>query len=145
MKDFQPQIIAFCCSNCASAAANVADGMNMSLPDNIKIIQVPCTGRIEVLHLIKPFEDGADGVYIAGCQEDSCQFISGILRASKRVAQAKGILEALNIESDRLALFNLSAGRGRRFVDVAYEMIDRVKELGPVQASAGFKTCANEG
>lgn len=131
MNDFQPQIIAFCCSNCASAAADVANDMKMTLPDNIKMIQVPCTGRIEVLHLLKPFEEGADGVYVAGCQDDSCQFVSGIAKAAKRVAHVKSILEALDIEPDRIGLFNLSAGKGRRFVDVACEMTDRVKKLGP--------------
>ena len=69
MDDFKPQIVAFCCTNCASSAANISHGMKKALPDNVKIIQVPCTGRIETLHLLKPFEEGADGVYVAGCQD----------------------------------------------------------------------------
>ena len=131
MKDFQPQIIAFCCSNCASAAAKVADGMKKTLPENVKVIQVPCTGRLEVLHLLKPFEEGADGVYVAGCQEDSCQFVSGIIKAAKRVAHVKAILQELDLEPDRISVFNLSAGKGQRFAEVAHEMSDRIKELGP--------------
>jgi len=131
MNDFKPQILAFCCSNCASSAANVAQGMKKVLPDNVKIVQVPCTGRIEVLHLLKPFEEGADGVYVAGCQEDSCQYVSGIAKASKRVAHVKKILEELDIEPDRINLFNLSAGKGQEYVEAAYEMVDKVKELGP--------------
>jgi F420-non-reducing hydrogenase iron-sulfur subunit len=131
MNDFQPQIVAFCCSNCASAAAKIADGMKKTLPDNVKLIQVPCTGRIEVLHLLKPFEEGADGVYVAGCQEDSCQYISGIAKATKRVAHVKTILQELDIEPDRISVFNLSAAKGNRFVEVAYEMTEKLKELGP--------------
>ena len=131
MNEFKPQILAFCCSNCASSAANVAQGMKKVLPDNVKIVQVPCTGRIEVLHLLKPFEEGADGVYVAGCQEDSCQYVSGIAKASKRVAHVKKILEELDIEPDRINLFNLSAGKGQEYVEAAYEMVDKVKELGP--------------
>jgi coenzyme F420-reducing hydrogenase delta subunit len=134
MSDFQPQIIAFCCTNCVSAAANVADGMKKTLPDNVRLIQVPCTGRIEVLHLLKPFEEGADGVYVAGCQEDSCRFISGITKATKRVDHVKRILDALDIEPERIGVFNLSAAQGQKFVDVAYEMTERVKKLGPVTA-----------
>jgi len=98
MNDFKPQIIAFCCANCASSAAQVAEGMKKALPENVKIIQVPCTGRIEVLHLLKPFEEGADGVYVAGCQEDSCQYVNGITKATKRVEHVKKILEELDIE-----------------------------------------------
>jgi coenzyme F420-reducing hydrogenase delta subunit len=132
MTDFKPQIIAFCCENCASAAAKVAEGMKKILPENVKIIQVPCTGRIEILHLLKPFEEGADGVYVAGCQEDSCRYVSGITRASKRVAEVKNILMQMDVEPDRIDIFNLSAGQGQRFVEAAYEMIDRIRPLGPV-------------
>ena len=132
MNDFKPQIIAFCCSNCASAAAGVSDGMKVSMPGNVKIIQVPCTGRIEVLHLLKPFEEGADGVYVAGCQEDSCQYVTGINKAAKRVAHVKRLLEEIEIEPDRIELFNLSAGKGQEFVEVAHKMTGRINALGPV-------------
>ena len=132
MTDYKPQIIAFCCANCASSAAKVAEGMKKTLPDNVKIIQVPCTGRIEILHLLKPFEEGADGVYVAGCQADSCQYVSGITKAGKRVAEVKKILEGLEVEPERIDVFNLSAGRGQRFVDVALDMTKRVAELGPI-------------
>ena len=50
--NFKPKIVAFYCSNCASSAANVAEGMNKALPDNVKMVQVPCTGRLELLHLL---------------------------------------------------------------------------------------------
>jgi coenzyme F420-reducing hydrogenase delta subunit len=131
MSDFTPRIVAFCCTNCASAAATVSERMELTLPDNVKLIQVPCTGRIESLHLLKAFEEGADGVYVAGCQPDSCQYISGIRKAEKRVEQIKKILEELDIEPDRVSAFNLSAGKGYGFAEVAREMIDRVKALGP--------------
>ena len=81
--------------------------MDRALPGNVKMIQVPCTGRIEILHLLKPFEEGADGVYVAGCQEDSCQYISGITKATQRVAGVKRILEQLDLEPDRHLVFNL--------------------------------------
>ena len=132
MNDFQPHIIAFYCANGASSAAQVADGMKMALPENVKIIQVPCTGRIEVLHLLKPFEAGADGVYVAGCQEDSCRYVSGIAKATKRVKHVKKILEELDIEPERINVFNLYAGKGLEFVRVAHEMTDTVRRLGPL-------------
>ncbi|MFC1883686.1 hydrogenase iron-sulfur subunit [Thermodesulfobacteriota bacterium] len=131
MNKFNPQIVAFCCSNCASSASRVAERMEMKIPGNIKMVQVPCTGRIEVLHMLKPFEEGADGVYVAGCQEDSCQYISGITKAEKRVAHVKKILEETNMEPDRIEVFSLSAGKGYGIVDTANEMVERIKALGP--------------
>jgi coenzyme F420-reducing hydrogenase delta subunit len=108
--------------------------MDMKVPDNIKIVQVPCTGRIETLHMLKAFEEGVDGVYVAGCQDDSCQFVSGIDKAAKRVEKVKTILEDLEIEPERISLYNLSAGQGHRFVEIAYESIEKLKKLGPTVA-----------
>ncbi|MFP3911532.1 MAG: hydrogenase iron-sulfur subunit [Desulfobacteraceae bacterium] len=132
MTDFKPQIIAFYCSNCASSAASIAEGMKKSLPENIRTVHVPCSGRIETLHLLKPFEEGADGVYVAGCQEDSCQYISGISKAARRVEQVKKILESIGIEPERIDVLNLSAGKGDAFVDTALEMTEKLRALGPM-------------
>jgi coenzyme F420-reducing hydrogenase delta subunit len=63
---FEPQIIAFCCKYCAYAAADLAGSMRLSYPSNVKITQVPCTGRVDIVHLLRAFENGADGVYVAG-------------------------------------------------------------------------------
>jgi F420-non-reducing hydrogenase iron-sulfur subunit len=131
-RNHDPKIIAFCCSNCASAAASVSHDMGKALPENVRVVQVPCTGRVEILHLLKPFEEGADGVYVAGCQEDSCRYISGIERAAKRVEHVRRILNDLNIEPERIDVFNLSAARGQEFVDIACEMVERVSSMAPL-------------
>ena len=66
MKDFEPQIIAFCCSHCAYNAADLAGSLRIQYPASIKIIEVLCSGRVDVLHILHAFEDGADGVMVAG-------------------------------------------------------------------------------
>lgn len=134
MDEFTPRIVAFCCSNCAAAASKIADSLQHVLPENVKVVQVPCTGRIEVLHLLKPFEEGADGVYVAGCQEDSCRYTSGILKAAQRVAHVQKILEEIEIEPERIAVFNVSAAMGHEFTEIAREMTRQVREIGPLQA-----------
>ncbi len=132
MQEFKPKIVAFYCSNCASSAAGVSNKLNLFLPENIKLINVPCTGRIEILHLLKAFENGADMVYVVGCQEDSCQYINGILKLKNRVAYLKNMLEQMGIEPQRLEVFSLYAGKGQDFVNIANEMLNRAKELGPI-------------
>lgn len=132
MSDSQPKIIGFYCSNCATSAMKISDGMHKSMPRNVVMVQVPCTGRIETLHLLKPFEEGADGVYIAGCREDSCQYMAGITKAAKRVAQARKILEETGVSPERIAIYNLSAAKGYEFVDIAWQMTEKVKALGPL-------------
>jgi coenzyme F420-reducing hydrogenase delta subunit len=105
--------------------------MRLSYPTNIKIIQVPCTGKVDVLYLLKAFQYGADGVYVAGCMEGDCHFLTGNLRARKRVEYAKKILEEVGIGGERLEMYNLSSAQGPRFVEIATEMTERIKKLGP--------------
>ena len=66
MADFEPQIVAFCCTHCAYNAADLAGSLRIQYPSAIKIIQVLCSGRVDVLHILRAFEDGADGVMVAG-------------------------------------------------------------------------------
>jgi len=105
--------------------------MRLSYPSNVKVIQVPCTGRIDIIHLLKAIEDGADGVYVAGCREGECHYLTGNLKAKKRVQYVKNLLDELGLEPERVEMFNLSAGEGPRFAEIAVEMVKRIKELGP--------------
>jgi F420-non-reducing hydrogenase iron-sulfur subunit len=105
--------------------------MRLQYPDTIRIVRVPCTGKVDVLHILRAFEKGADGVYVVGCMEGDCRFNSGNLRARKRVEQAKVILDTVGVGGDRVQMFNLSSGEGPRFAEYAVEMTDRIKEMGP--------------
>ena len=92
---------------------------------------MPCTGTIDHRVLLKTFEDGADGVFVAGCMEGDCHFLKGNIRAKKRVNMVKNILEEIGFGGDRLDFFNLSAAQGQRFAEIVTEMTDRIRELGP--------------
>ena len=130
-KNFEPQILAFCCQYWAYSAADLAGSLRLSYPSSVRIIQVPCTGRVDILHLLRAIEDGADGVYVAGCLEGECHFINGNLKAKRKVQYVKKTLEEIGIEPERVEMFNLSAGEGPRFAEIAKEMVERIKELGP--------------
>lgn len=105
--------------------------MRLSYPTFIKVIKVPCTGRVDVLTILKTFEGGVDGVYVAGCMEGECHFLKGNLRARKRVEYARTLLKEVGIEPERLAMYNLSAAQGQRFASIANEMADKIRALGP--------------
>lgn len=129
--NFEPQIIGFCCKFCAYAAADLAGSMRLAYPSNIKIIQVPCTGRIDVIHILNALEQGADGVMIAGCLEGECHFLTGNLDAKKRVHRVQKILGQIGIAPERVHMFNLSSAMGPRFAQIALEMTQTIKNLGP--------------
>jgi F420-non-reducing hydrogenase iron-sulfur subunit len=105
--------------------------MRLNYPGTIRIVRVPCTGKVDVLHMLRAFEKGADGVYVVGCLEGDCRFENGNLRARKRVEQARRILDAIGIGGDRVRMYNLSSGEGTKFAEFAVEMTERIKELGP--------------
>lgn len=105
--------------------------MRLQYPTNIRIIKVPCTGKVDVIHLLTAFEAGADGVFVVGCIEGDCHYVEGNLFAKKRVNRVKAILDKVGIGGQRLEMFNLSAGMGGRFAEVAQEMTDRIRALGP--------------
>ncbi len=60
------EIIAFCCQHCAYAAADLAGGLRMQYPPAIKVIQLPCTGKLDILYALRAFENGADAVMVVG-------------------------------------------------------------------------------
>ena len=105
--------------------------MRLKYPDTIRIIRVPCTGKVDLLHILRAFEKGADGVYVVGCMEGDCRFERGNLRARKRVEQAQAILDKIGIGGERIQMFNLSSGEGPRFAEYAAEMTDKIMEMGP--------------
>ncbi len=132
MSDFEPKIIAYCCNFCAFAAADLAGAMRVQYPPNVRIIRLPCTGKVDAILLMKAFEDGADGAFIAGCLEGECHFLEGNLRAKKRVAYVKRLLEEVGTNPERIEMFNLSSAMGGQFAEYVEIMTKRIKELGPV-------------
>jgi len=129
--NFEPEIIVFACHYCAYAAADLAGSMRLQYPTNTRMIKLPCTGKLEVIHLLKAIESGADGVYAAGCLEGECHYLKGNLWARKRVNHVKRLLEELGMEPERVEMYNMSSAEGAKFAEYATEFIERIKQLGP--------------
>ena len=129
--DFEPEIIVFACHYCAYAAADLAGSMRLQYPSNIRMIKLPCTGKLEVIHLLKAIEAGADGVYAAGCLEGECHYLKGNLWARKRVNHVKDLLAEVGIEPERVEMYNMSSAQGAEFAWVATEFTERITALGP--------------
>lgn len=130
-ESFYPKIIAFCCYYCAYSAADLAGSLRLQYPPTVRMIEQPCSGKVDIRLLLQAFEDGADGVYVAGCMEGDCHFLKGNIRAKKRVNAAKKILDKVGVGGERLEMFNLSGSMGPRFAEIANEMTERILRLGP--------------
>lgn len=105
--------------------------MRLHYPPNVKIIRLVCTGRVDVIHILRAFEQGLDGVMVIGCLEGNCHFLTGNLQAKRRVRYAKELLDAIGVGGERLEMYNLSSSEGVRFVQITTEMTERIRKLGP--------------
>jgi F420-non-reducing hydrogenase iron-sulfur subunit len=128
---WEPEIIAFCCNYCAYSAAALAGSQRLQYPSGIRIVSVPCTGKLEPEHILEAFEKGADGILVVGCLEGSCHFLEGNLRARKRTDRIRSILEEIGLGSERLKMVNLSDSMAAAFVQHMQDAIATIGALGP--------------
>ena len=103
----------------------------MSYPPNIKVILVPCSGRVDPVYLLHALEKGADGVYVTGCMEGDCHFVTGNYKAKKRVAYIREMLDEMGLEQDRVQMFNIAASDAPKFAEVARTVTETIRALGP--------------
>ncbi len=105
--------------------------MRLNYAASIRIIRIPCSGKVDVIHMLRAFEKGADGVYVVGCMEGECHYKTGNFMARKRVEQVKKILDAVGVGGERCQMYNLSSSDAPLFVQYAEEMHERIMKLGP--------------
>jgi F420-non-reducing hydrogenase iron-sulfur subunit len=122
-----PEIIGFACSYCTFKASEMAGSLRMKYPDGVRLIQVPCSSRVDPAFVIKSIFDGADGVFVAGCHPGDCHFIKGNYFTRRKIAALKEMLDAFSMK-DKLRLFWVSAAEARRFVEKVSGMYNEIKE-----------------
>jgi coenzyme F420-reducing hydrogenase delta subunit len=116
--------------------------MRLTYPTSFRIIRVPCTGKVDVQHMLRALEKGSDGVCIIGCMEGECAYKTGNYRARKRVEQVQRILKAVDIDPQRAQMYNLSSSDGPLFAKYAEEMDELIRKLGPNPMKKKTKTAA---
>jgi len=122
-----PEIVGFACSYCTFKASEMAGSLRMKYPDGVKLIQVPCSSRVDPAFVIKAIMDGADGVFVAGCHPGDCHFIKGNYFTRRKIAALKEMLDAFGMK-DKLRLFWVSAAEARRFVEKVTGMYEEIKQ-----------------
>jgi len=136
MKPFEPHIILFACKACYQAA-DAAGESRFQYPTNIQIIKLMCSGRVTPTFILKSFDNGADGVLIAGCPLGHCNFSSGNIECQKAVEKTKRLMELLGIESERLENQWFFPSEGLKFSQAMIQFTDKIRELGasPIKRS----------
>ena len=130
-ENFEPKIVGFLCNWCSYAGADLAGVSRIQYPPNIRAIRVMCSGRVDPIFVLEAFNEGADGVLIAGCHQGDCHYISGNYKTEARVALLRKVLEDFGIEPERLRLEWVSASEGIKFAEVVNDFTNQLISLGP--------------
>jgi F420-non-reducing hydrogenase iron-sulfur subunit len=125
-----PEITVFTCIYCGYTAADMAGSLGLQYPADIKVVKLPCTGKMDTLYVLKAFEQGADAVMVVACTKGTCHHLEGNLRAEKRVGRAKMILDEIGLGGDRVEIFFVTGSQGYSFADAVSQMSERVKKVG---------------
>lgn len=131
MENFEPKIIAFLCNWCSYAGADLAGVSRFQYPPNVRIIRVPCSGRVNPLFVLKALYEGADGVLVSGCHPGDCHYQSGNYYARRRLEIFKNLLDFVGLNPARFKMAWISASEGAQFAQLIREYTQEVKDAGP--------------
>ncbi len=129
-------VVAFCCRECAYAAADATANARTPLPPTVRLVLMPCTGRVSPLHILSALADGADGVMVAGCLEGQCHYREGNFNAIDRVQFVQRLLKSVGVEPERARMFTMSAGEPPKFIAAVKEMDRVIGGLPPLERTA---------
>ena len=128
---WKPKLLGFLCQWCSYAGADLAGTSRKKYPANIKIIKVPCSGRVDPLLILKALRLGFDAVLVCGCHPGDCHYQTGNYFTRRRMAIIKKFLEYMGINPKRVQVNWVSASEGAKFAEVVTEMTQELKEIGP--------------
>jgi len=144
---FEPSIVAFVCNWCTYTGADLAGTSRILMAHNVRIIRLPCTGRIDTLFILKAFERGADGVIVSGCHPADCHYTAGNYHARRRFAIFRELIDFVGIDPRRVTFSWVSASEGGKWAEVVNGATEQVRQLGPfamyprLDRSAGENAC----
>ncbi|MCD6271728.1 MAG: hydrogenase iron-sulfur subunit [Deltaproteobacteria bacterium] len=124
-----PQIVAFCCRNSAFEAGMMAKTFNMPVPEGLKMIKMPCAGKIDLDYILTAFVEGADGVLVLTCHNGNCKSERGNIFAEWRVDDAHRMLEESGFGKERLQFATLASNTGSRFSAIVCDMEKTINNL----------------
>ncbi|OIQ08249.1 methyl-viologen-reducing hydrogenase, delta subunit [Moorella thermoacetica] len=132
MTSSQEQIIAFCCRHSARRAADRAALEGLALPGTVRLVNVPCSGRISMELILKALEDGAPGVLVLGCHPGACHHLYGSDRARERVTAVRQRLQEAGLNPARVAFASLGPDNAADLARILADFVESSWVLTPL-------------
>jgi F420-non-reducing hydrogenase iron-sulfur subunit len=105
--------------------------MRLKYAANVLPIRVMCSGRVSPHFILKAFQEGADGVLVAGCHIGECHYGKGNYITAKRIAVMKELIQFIGISPKRLRLEWIATSESNKFSQVVNDFAEEVNQLGP--------------
>jgi len=131
---WEPKIVAFLCNWCSYVGADLAGTSRITYPPNIRVIRVPCSGRVDPIFILRSLQRGADGVLVSGCHPGDCHYTNGNYYARRRMMMLRKLLEFMGIDPRRVQMSWVSASEGRKWAQVVNEATEEIRRLGPFKS-----------
>ena len=131
MPEFMPEIVLLYCRQSLADGVKPFEGPRSGQGFVAKLAPLPCSSKVEVGHMLKIIESGADGLLLVACPEGACQFLVGSTRAEKRVEHARGLFEQTGMAASRLALERGSKLSLDDILALGKEFAESLRSLGP--------------
>ena len=131
-EDWEPKIIAFCCHWCTYTGADLAGLNRMNYPANVRVLRIPCSGRMNPQYVIEALNKGCDGVLVCGCHPGDCHYVTGNYYARRRMMIFKRLLEYEGLESGRFQVRWISGAEAGKFRDTVMSVVEDIRALGPL-------------
>ncbi len=138
--EFEPKIIAYVCNWCTYVGADLAGTSRLKYASNVRVIRLPCTGRIDFMLVLKAFAQGADSVIVSGCHPGDCHYSAGNYHARRRWILFRSLLDFAGIDVNRVHFAWVSAAEGAKWADLVNDVVAKTRQMGPYkeyQALAG--------
>ena len=123
------RIVAYACENSGSLAAEFAKTLDSELQKDLQIVEVPCSGKIDIIYLLKALENGADGVMLCVCHKENCKYVWGNNRAEQRQERARQILNRIGL-GERIDFVHVAANQGNQFNTAVQAMAEKIRQSG---------------
>lgn len=142
--DRELRIVGFLCNWCSYGGADTAGVARFDQPTDLRIIRVPCSGRIDPLFIVRALLNGADGVLVSGCHPRDCHYSEGNYYARRRLELLKRFMENAGLDPRRFEYTWVSASEGQRWQEVVSNFTKRIHELGPAEAFPAYSEAVLE-
>ena len=137
MADRKPKVVGFCCDKHAADSTILSVRSGRTYDTSLRIIRVPCSGRVDGIHILNALEEGADAVFVLGCLEKNCYYDTGSVEGRKRVEYVKSMLSEAGLEPERVEMFNVSSSNAWKFPEIVSKMTEVARRLGPIGSGGG--------